>query len=447
MPSHLAINSPPPFLPDGKQIAFAWNGEHRDNFDIYVKDISSPSPPLRLTTDQEIDYSPAWSPDGRWIAFCRGANGREGAIWLIHPLGGPERKLVDVGSAPLPERRELVWSQDSRSLIVTSGVRSDGQSQLSRINAETGEIKPLVSAASGEQYMFPALSPDSQTVAFVRDTGPGIGTIMLFSLASGGPPRVLVSQVAARENLPGVLNRYPAWTPDGRYLLFSSDSGGRNHLWLAPSQGDGPVEEVGALGDGLTGPAISQTGQLAFVHEDFDTNIWRLDLHRSPSEPNPNTVQVVSSTRLETNPAVSPDGRRLAFASDQSGYAEIWISDIDGKNAAPLTSMGNSVTGSPDWSPDGRRIVFDSRAEGHPYLYLVNVDGGKPVKLMANGATGVVPRWSADGQRIYYTSESSGRMEVWRVASSGGTPEQLTKHGGFAAIPSPGRKTSLLHYR
>ena len=189
---------------------------------------------------------------------------------------------------------------------------------------------------------------------------------------------------------------------------------------------------MGALGDGATGASISQSGQLAFVHEDLDTNIWRLDLRRAVSDPSPNPVQVVSSTRLESNPAVSPDGRRLAFSSDQTGHAEVWISDIEGKNAAPLTSMGNSVTGSPDWSPDGRRIVFDSRAEGLPNIYIVEASGGKPVRL----TPGVVPHWSSDGQWIYYSAESNGRMEVWRVASSGGAPEQITRQGGFGGILS-----------
>ncbi len=170
-------------------MAYAWNGEHHDNFDIYVKDISSPSPPLRLTTNGDIDYSPAWSPDSRWIAFCRGASEREGAIWLIHPLGGPERKLVTVNSTAGPTRRDLAWSPDSNSLIVTSNLRAGGPSQISQINIETGEAKSLVSAAPGEQYIYPALSPDGQTLAFVRDVGPGISSILLFSLISGAPPR------------------------------------------------------------------------------------------------------------------------------------------------------------------------------------------------------------------------------------------------------------------
>jgi Tol biopolymer transport system component len=148
---------------------------------------------------------------------------------------------------------------------------------------------------------------------------------------------------------------------------------------------------------------------------------------------------VIGSTRIEMNPDVSPDGRHLAFSSNQTGYAEIWVSDFDGKEAVPITSMKNANTGSPAWSPDGARIAFDSRADGHPQIYLVDAGGGKVVRLTAKEAWAVVPRWSPDAKWIYYT-EVHGPPEIWRVPATGGVPEQITRAGGFAAVPSPNGK-------
>jgi Tol biopolymer transport system component len=75
-------------------VAFVWNGEKQDNADIYVKVVGS-GPPLRLTTDADADFSPAWSPAGDVIAFVR-VHGRAGELRVVPALGGPERKLSDV---------------------------------------------------------------------------------------------------------------------------------------------------------------------------------------------------------------------------------------------------------------------------------------------------------------------------------------------------------------
>src|SRR6202011_1665114 len=108
----------PTFSPDGTQVAFSWNGEKQDNYDIYVKMVDSGSPPLRLTTNPEPDGKPAWSPNGRHIAFVRGKG-----VYLISPLGGPERKLCELHTMGQLDRfrdegSDLSWTPDSKSLAV-----------------------------------------------------------------------------------------------------------------------------------------------------------------------------------------------------------------------------------------------------------------------------------------------------------------------------------------
>jgi tricorn protease-like protein len=76
----------PAFSPDGKQVAFAWDGEKRENFDIYVKVVGAGAP-LRLTSNPAAEYHPAWSPDGRRIAFCRALSDHF-EIWSISAQGG-----------------------------------------------------------------------------------------------------------------------------------------------------------------------------------------------------------------------------------------------------------------------------------------------------------------------------------------------------------------------
>src|SRR5262249_38714417 len=108
----------PSFSPDGNQVAFAWNGENEDNWDIYVKIIGSATA-LRLTTDAAADRSPAWSRDGRQIAFVK--MGAPRGIYLVSPLGGPEQKILDFDA----EAGSLSWSPDGKFLVVAKSYRQE----------------------------------------------------------------------------------------------------------------------------------------------------------------------------------------------------------------------------------------------------------------------------------------------------------------------------------
>ena len=126
----------PAFSPDGSQIAFAWAADGpRDEFDLYVKVIGRENL-LRLTSRPAEFISPAWSPDGRQIAFARLAPG-DSAIYLISPLGGPERKLADAALRYYVQAM-LSWSPDGKSLAFFDRGPS-GQEGVSQIDITTLE--------------------------------------------------------------------------------------------------------------------------------------------------------------------------------------------------------------------------------------------------------------------------------------------------------------------
>ena len=79
-------------------------------------------------------------------------------------------------------------------------------------------------------------------------------------------------------------------------------------------------------------------------------------------------------------PQFSPNGDKVAFASDRSGYFQIWVCDADGNNAVQLTSF-QGASWNPAWSPDGQRIALSSNPEGRMDIYVVNAGGGKPQRL------------------------------------------------------------------
>jgi Tol biopolymer transport system component len=133
----------PALSPDGKQVAFAWDGEHGGNFDIYVKLVDGGTP-LRLTTNPAPEDSPAWSPDGGRIAFLR-YSGSTADILVIPSLGGQERKLGQITLIPdLFVSPGLSWSPDGKFLAVTERTPSEG-SGIYFVSTESGERRRVTS--------------------------------------------------------------------------------------------------------------------------------------------------------------------------------------------------------------------------------------------------------------------------------------------------------------
>jgi serine/threonine protein kinase len=111
----------PSFSPDGNEIVFSWQGENRDNWDIYRMHVSGQGEPLRLTNNSAIDDLPAWSPTGEWVVFRRCQSGNC-AAYLMSPLGGSEQKLLDIGGPPWQISQYLggfAWSKDAKILYLS----------------------------------------------------------------------------------------------------------------------------------------------------------------------------------------------------------------------------------------------------------------------------------------------------------------------------------------
>jgi dipeptidyl aminopeptidase/acylaminoacyl peptidase len=141
------------------------------------------------------------------------------------------------------------------------------------------------------------------------------------------------------------------------------------------------------------------------------------------------------STRQDDVPEYSPDGKRLTFQSDRSGFAEIWICASDGSRPVQLTEL-RKYSSTPHWSPDGKRIVFGCRLEEDNDIYVTDADGGIPRRLTNEESQDEVPSWSRDGRWIYFSSNRSGTYQCWKMPSDGGKAAQITKGGGFYAVES-----------
>ncbi len=426
--SYPGFERQPTFSPDGNQVAFCWNGEKQDNDDIYVKLIGSGTQ-LRLTTAPEADFNPAWSPDGRSIAFVREWPGGKASVFLMSSLGPPERKVAVISQA-----RGLAWTPDGKSLVVTDRNSDNEPLGLFLLSVESDERRRLTSAPE-KRFVDsePAFSPDGGKLAFVREVGSLlVRDIYLLALSEDfqpiGEPKRLTFE--------NQLTVTPVWTPDGREVVFSSGTWANLSLFRIAASGSGKPERLGAFGEDGVEPAISRHGhRLAYTRGLFDINIWRVEVpgaHGKVGSP----MKLIDSTRIDGSAEFSPDGKRIAFASDRTGRVEIWVCDNDGSRAVQLTSLGRGFAGTPRWSPDGERIAFDWNVEGQWEIYLISAHGGKPKRLTNNPASDVVPSWSQDGKWVYFNSNRSGENQVWKVPSGGGEAVVVTRQGGFEAFES-----------
>ncbi len=411
----------PALSPDGQHLAFVWNGGAGPHFNLYVKVVGTEES-LRLTKQPSLDFNPVWSPDGRYIAFCRILKEATG-IYIIPALGGAERRVRNT----LWDDKEfdevfrfgrLSWSPDGKLLAYSDRASRSEAASIFLLSLDSGEVRRLTSTLRSRGDFSPEFSPDGQTLAFARDSQ-GVQSIYAIPV-SGGEEQRLTSDTAQKWGL--------AWTPDGREIVFANVG----WLWKVSRRGGEP--EKLQFGQDSFQPSI-RGNRLVYVHLKFNNNIWRRDLNSSvPASP---PDKFITSTRMESGPQFSPDGSKVAFESTRSGAYEVWLCRNDGSGLMQLTHFNPSVTGTPRWSPDGQQIVFDSRPAGNSDIFVIDVQGGPPRKLTSEPSNEGVPSWSRDGRWIYFASDRTGGWEVWKMPSSGGSAVQVTRHGGFAGFESP----------
>jgi Tol biopolymer transport system component len=437
------LETAPTWSPDGRSVAYV--SEQAGSRDIWIQPVpgaSAPASAVQLTADRAEDTQPAWSPDGRHIAFVS-SRGRGptldqsvefgyslgGGIWIVPAAGGTAEPVLDDAYNP-------AWSPDGRRLAFDAGL--DGPRRIWTADADGSSPLRVSQDASGAAvHTDPAWSPDGRWIAF-QHLGGSSSNVAASDIAlvpaAGGTTR-FVTRDEARDFS-------PAWLDDGT-LVFASDRGGSIALWRIGIDGGGaPVGEPVPVTAGTAAdvePAAAVDGAIAFASVRLVNNLWRLPLDpvagRMAGEP----VVVSEAAWDDIAPSPSPDGSQIVFASDRAGeLVDLWIGGLDGSSLRQLT-FGGGRNLEPVWSPDGRTIAYYSDGTGDNEIFVVRAAGGEPIRLTDDPADDINPYWSPDGGRIAFMSDRSGEHQVWVMEADGSRPRRLTDIGatGHTALWSP----------
>jgi Tol biopolymer transport system component len=441
----------PAISPDGSQIAYV--SDASGNLDIYVIDVGG-DVPLRLTDDPADDEDPFWFPDGTTIGFASDRGGAWSA-WKVGRHGGGATMLVpDAGTPAIdPAGRRLAYAtfppEISDRRIAVCDLSDPASGRI--LTDDSGGLW---------SHVNPAWSPDGDWICYEDQHA------LWLVPSSGGAARRLT-----RGRGPDF---HPAWSPSGKRVYFTSGREGTQAIWRVEvesglvervTMGTGPESRPDVSRDGtrlayLSGtsdrtvvlvdrrsgeavelPEVSWTLSLSPGLErvvysrrgrDGGSDLWELRLVEG--RPAGRARQITDHAGISTQPAISPDGRWIAYYHVDAGRRDIWVLPAAGGAPVSVTD-GEATHMHPAWSPDGAMLAYIAETDDASRIWSVPVREGRatgePRAVSPPTLVTYAPAWSDDGSSIACIGMVETTAEIFVLPAAGGEARQLT-HGSEA---------------
>ena len=225
----------------------------------------------------------------------------------------------------------------------------------------------------------------------------------------------------------GSINLLPAWSRDGRALLFTSYIRHNPNLYTVPVRGGRPQLLSGERGLN-TGGTMSPNGRKIALTLSRTGNSEIFVMNTDGT----GLVQLTDEWAIDSSPSWSPDGKQLAFVSSRWGDPHIFVMNADGSGVRRITDRG-TYNQTPDWSPTGELIAFTARDERNVFdIFTVSPSTKEIRRLTQDQGNNEEPSFSPDGNHIVFTSTRERGSQVWIMAKDGSNQRRISKRGGFS---------------
>ena len=422
----VGMEESPAFSPDGKSVAFT--ADVSGYRQVWVRLLAGGTP-LQVTHDEADHQWPRWSPDSSsLIYFSRSdESAGEGKIWEVPALGGPARPIVSS-----PAAGDL--SGDGKSLAYLRA--SQGQIELAVADRDGSNSRTLTHLSPNFIYSDVSWSPDGRMIGF--QMGRVFNYDIYYVPVAGGEAKKITQD---SNPLAGF-----AWLPDNSGVIYSSPRG-ETVLYL-------PTMNLWSVS--ITGKNLRQLtfGEISYISPDVDRSwnvivarqkvqfdIWRFPITDNPRENVSRAIQITHQTGAVQTPSVNATDREMAYLSDSGGHGNIWILDMQTGKSRQITFEQDPrlALGVPVWSPDGSHIayVIRSRTGWNVDLWIVNPDGANAHRVSVGGGWAA---WSPDSRWLYHAppKNTEGGFDIRKVSTDGATAVEVRKDSQRPAVAADG---------
>lgn len=412
----------PALSPDGRILAFIRGADTFSGPGQIEAKVLPNGEPVQLTHDATAKMSPEFSLDGSKIEYTS-APLESGTwiwnMWTVPVLGGSEPQLM------LPNAEGLTWIDPNHVLF--SEILTGYHMALATSNADRSNSR-FIYVPPRERGMVhrSALSPDHNWVLVAEmDNGGWLPCRLVpFDGSSPGNP----------VGPPGAACTYAAWSPDGEWMYFSSNAGGRFHIWRQrfPNGNSEPVTSGATEEEGI---AMAPDGKsLVTSVGATQSTVWVRDAHGE---------RQISSEGFATAPEFSRAAQKLYYIILRNGAGatfarqggELWVTDLATGRSERL--LGATLVTGYDISRDDTEVVFSANdAEDRSHLWLASLDFRFPPREFVSSVDEDQPFWDAD-RNIYFRAAEGKSNFVYRIKSDGSErtkvlPKPVFEFGGIS---------------